>query len=79
VQNEPVVLGERRYYKNGLVRTIESQALAYVGDFRGIPLFGEAGVAIPDLPYVFVPAAPGCMFQPYVYHADVGPVSSPGR
>jgi hypothetical protein len=62
-----------RLAKSGLPRVIQPDLLQRAGEFRGIPLFGEAGVSgIPDV--VYVPVRPGCVFHAYQMEYHVGAV-----
>jgi hypothetical protein len=46
--------------------------LARTGEYQGVPVFAEAGMARPDVVYVAV--RPGCEFQPYQTEVKAGGV-----
>ncbi len=71
-RDEIVVFEQRRYVKYGVPRHVRPALLTRVGEFRGIPLFGEGGRAASRFVYALV--NPGCEFQPYWYAATVGEV-----
>jgi hypothetical protein len=73
VNNEPLSLNGRRHVKYGLPRVLGTFELTRVGEYRGVPLFAEKGAeTTSDITYV--PVRPGCEFQPYDGHANVGAV-----
>ncbi|HEX8212179.1 MAG TPA: hypothetical protein VF584_18525 [Longimicrobium sp.] len=63
INHEPLMMHNRRFTKYGLPRRLSARELQPAGEFRGIPVFAEAGVRSPDVFYV--PVRPGCEFQPY--------------
>ena len=64
MNNRPVSFMDRSYVRVGLTRIIPSEELIRIGEYQGIPLFGEARTgAPPDV--LYVPVRPGCEFQPY--------------
>ncbi|HEX8450535.1 MAG TPA: hypothetical protein VF647_00495 [Longimicrobium sp.] len=72
INNEPIMMGNRRVVKYGLPRRLPARQLQPAGEYRGVPVFAEAGVRAPDVYYV--PVRPGCEFQPYENTANVGAV-----
>lgn len=73
INHEMLPFHGRRLAKYGLVFTIPRDLLRRVGEFRGMPLFAEAGTSgVPDVVYVFV--RPGCVFQSYQVDYHVGAV-----
>jgi hypothetical protein len=73
VDNEPITINRRRHVKYGVPRVLGVHELTRVGEYRGVPLFVAAGADIrADIKYV--PVRPGCEFQPYDGHANVGAV-----
>lgn len=72
INHEPITIGNLRYPKYGLPRRLPARELRPAGQFRGVPVFAEAGVRTPDVYYV--PVRPGCEFQPYQSEAHVGAV-----
>lgn len=74
---EIMVLDGRYYAAHGPPQVIEPELLTRVGEFRGVPVFGEAGLAERGEGGIFVPIRPGCEFQPYVANVDVMPVRAP--
>jgi hypothetical protein len=64
-QGEPVSLGGQRFSRTGGERRIEFDLLRRAGEFRGILLFsGREDASDPSA--LYVPTAPGCIFQAYV-------------
>jgi hypothetical protein len=64
-RGDPVSHGGRRYLRTGGERRIGLELLRRIGDHEGILLFaGEEDPPPPDA--LYVPTAPGCIFQPYV-------------
>lgn len=62
---EQVTLGGERYSRTGGERRIDPDLLERVGEFRGILVFsGADDVTRPSA--VYIPTAPGCVFQAYV-------------
>lgn len=80
VTNEHMSLNGKRYVKYGLPRVIGPHELTRAGEYRGVPLFAEKGKAVVQTEhgqtsdFRYVPVRPGCEFQPYEYHANVGAV-----
>lgn len=73
VDNEPLTFNGRRHVRYGLPRVLGTFELTRVGEYRGVPLFAEKGAEhTSDIKYV--PVRPGCEFQPYDGHANVGAV-----
>ncbi|HLL84615.1 MAG TPA: hypothetical protein VK420_18255 [Longimicrobium sp.] len=72
INHEPLMVRSQRTVKYGLPRRLAARELRRVGEYRGVPVFAEAGVTMPDVFYV--PVRPGCEFQPYQNEANVGSV-----
>jgi hypothetical protein len=72
INHEALEVRGRRFSKYGLPRALAPQQLQRMGEFRGVPLFVEAGQTQPDVYYV--PVRPGCEFQPYQNTAVTGSV-----
>jgi hypothetical protein len=71
--DEPVVLDERRYVRFGSPRVLEPEDVMHAGEFRGVPVFVEAGLTrAPDV--VYLPTRAGCEFQPYQLEVKTGRV-----
>lgn len=71
VNNEPVVIDGRHYVRYGVPRVLGVQELTRVGEYQGVLVFVEKGAdARADVKYV--PVRPGCEFQPYDSHPNVG-------
>jgi hypothetical protein len=70
VNNEPVMLNNRRYVRFGLARTIAAAELESVGMFRNVPVFAQLGTARPA-EVVYLPVRPGCELQPFNYEPAV--------
>lgn len=64
INNEPVMLGGRRYVKFGLPRVIGVEELSRAGDYQGVQVFTEAGAMMPA-EVIYLPVRTGCEFQPY--------------
>jgi hypothetical protein len=47
--------------------------VARMGDYMGVPVFGEAG-ATGATEVIYLPVRPGCEFQPYQVDVKVGGV-----
>ena len=72
INNEPILVGGNRFVKYGLPRRLPAGELRPAGEFRGVPIFVEAGTTTPEVYYV--PVRPGCEFQPYQNNAQTGAV-----
>ena len=72
IQGDPVTLGGRRFVKFGLPRVLGVNDVTRTGEYQGVPVFAEAGMARPDV--VYVPVRPGCEFQPYQTEVKAGAV-----
>ena len=73
VDDAPLPFQGRMLMKHGLPRIFAPGQLRRAGEFRGLPLFAEAGDrGVPDVVYVFV--RPGCEFHPYQVDYHVGAV-----
>lgn len=73
IDHHPLPFRGRTLMKYGLPRVFEPEELRRAGEFRGMPLFAEAGDrGVPDVVYVFV--RPGCVFHPYQIDYQVGAV-----
>lgn len=72
IQGEPITLNGRRYVKFGTPRVLSVNDVTRTGEYQGVPLFAEPGMARPDVVYVAV--RPGCEFQPYQTETKVGGV-----
>jgi len=64
INNEAMTVNGRRYVKYGLPRVLGPNEVTRHADFRGVTVFGEAGVS-GVLEIVYVPVRYGCEFQPY--------------
>jgi hypothetical protein len=65
LRGDPITLGADRFSQTGGERRIEIELLRRAGEFRGILLFsGAEDSSRPNA--VYVPTAPGCIFQAYV-------------
>jgi hypothetical protein len=73
VRDEPIIINGRRHVKYGVPRHLLPDELARAGEYRGVPVFVQAG-APPTSDIKYVPVRPGCEFQPYDGHANVGAV-----
>jgi hypothetical protein len=79
--DEYITLNGRRYVKYGLPRVIlPHELLTRAGEYQGVPLFAEEGKVVAETEHGqtsdirYVPVRPGCEFQPYEHHANVGAV-----
>jgi opacity protein-like surface antigen len=72
IQGDQITVGGRRFVKFGLPRVVGVNELARSGEYQGVPVFAETGMARPDVVYVAV--RPGCEFQPYQTEAKAGGV-----
>lgn len=80
VRGEHLAVDRRRYVKYGLPREILPELLTRAGEYRGVRLFAARETVsqatehgqTSDIRYV--PVRPGCVFQPYEHHANVGAV-----
>lgn len=64
-QNEPISLDGRRYLRTGGERRVAIDLLVRAGEFRGVLLFAGQEDS-PPVDALYVPTAPGCIFQAYV-------------
>ena len=64
MNNRPVSFMDRSYVRVGLTRIIPSEELIRIGEYQGVPLFGEARTGSPP-EVLYVPVRPGCEFQPF--------------
>lgn len=70
-RGDPISLGADRYERTGGERRIGIDLLRRAGDYQGILLFsGHEDAARPNA--LYVPTAPGCIFQAYVREELVG-------
>jgi hypothetical protein len=71
---EPIIVDGRRYLTEGWpARRLRATELQYLSKYRGVPVFTEAGAAgRPEVVYLLV--SPQCVFQPYPYMNNTGPV-----
>ena len=60
------------WVKFGVTRVIQPEQLPMVGEFAGTPLFAEAAREEP-FEVLYVPARPGCEFQPYQPRVAIRP------
>lgn len=72
IQGDAITLGGRRFVKFGLPRVVGVGEVTRSGEYQGVPVFAEAGMARPDVVYVAV--RPGCEFQPYQTEVKAGAV-----
>ncbi|HEX8832488.1 MAG TPA: hypothetical protein VF705_15035 [Longimicrobium sp.] len=72
INREQVTANNRRYSLYGLPRVIPARQLQRSGEFRGVPLFVEAGATDQDV--LYVPVRAGCEFQPYQSSDTMGAV-----
>lgn len=63
-RGEPIEIRGRPYAKYGTTSHFLPEELARAGEYRGVPLFVDAGDS--GLPYVYLPVRPGCEFQAYM-------------
>lgn len=78
-RNEVVVFRGDRFLKYGNPRQLTPADVARIGEYRGVPVFTEAGLT-GKLDFIYLPDEPGCSFQLYtVAHPDriPGPVPRP--
>lgn len=73
VDNEVIDIDGRRHVRYGLPRVLGVHELTRVGEYRGVPVFVETG-ADARTGIKYVPVRPGCHFQIYDGHANVGAV-----
>ena len=72
---EPTVTFQgRRLVTYGTPRVMPPADLRRVGEYRGIPIFGERNDASARRLWIYLPLQPGCVFQPFVDTANVGEV-----
>ena len=64
-QGDPIVFSERRYVRTGGERRVARNLLTRAGEHMGILLFAGGEDATP-FDALYVPTAPGCIFQAYV-------------
>jgi hypothetical protein len=72
VQGDQITVDGRRFVKFGLPRVVGVGQVARSGEYQGVPLFAEPGMARPDV--LYVPLRPGCEFQPYQTEVKSGAV-----
>jgi hypothetical protein len=72
IQGDQITLDGRRFVKYGLPRVLGVNDVRRAGEYQGVPVFAEAGMARPDVVYVAV--RPGCEFQPYQTEVKAGAV-----
>ncbi len=70
-RGDPIGFGGDRYARTGGERRIGLELLRRAGEYQGILLFsGHEDAARPNA--IYVPTAPGCIFQAYVREELVG-------
>lgn len=68
INNAPITVMNRRYVKYGLPRVVAPGEVTRTGEYEGVGVFTEAGIAgTPEV--VYVPVRPGCELQPYRHEA----------
>jgi hypothetical protein len=74
---EPVIYDGRRFLTEGYQpRRLASGEIEPVGEWRGVPLFAEAGAGRKGISVLYILLSPDCMFQPYPYMNETGSVRS---
>jgi hypothetical protein len=73
IRDEPITHGGRQYVRFGTPRVLEPGQVSAVGEFRGVPVFVEAGGTAPA-GVVYLPVRAGCEFQPYQLEIKTGGV-----
>lgn len=73
VDNNPIIVQQRRWVKFGLPRMIEIEDLQYRADYRQHAVFVAAGSGTAT-DVIYLPVRQGCLFQPYQYEVKVGGV-----
>jgi hypothetical protein len=73
INNEPIAPAGRRFVKYGLPRVLPAGELRPAGEYRGVPIFAEAG-GTGETRVFYVPVRPGCEFQPYQTETVTGGV-----
>jgi hypothetical protein len=68
----PIRFQNRRFVRFDLPRVLGANEVTRVGDFRGVPIFAEAGRSRPEV--IYLPVRPGCEFQPYQVETKAGTV-----
>lgn len=63
-RGETIQIRGRPYAKYGMTSYFLPEELVRAGEYRGVPLFVDAGDS--SLPYVYLPVRPGCEFQAYM-------------
>lgn len=64
-RGDPLPLNDNTFTRTGGERRVQASLLQRVGEYRGILLFSGADDAPPP-DALYVPTAPGCVFQPFV-------------
>lgn len=64
-RGEPIPFAGTTFARTGGERRVRATLLQRVGEYRGILLFAGAEDA-PPIDALYVPTAPGCVFQPFV-------------
>jgi hypothetical protein len=64
-RGEPIPFAGNTFSRTGGERRVRATLLQRVGEHRGILLFA-GGEDAPPMDALYVPTAPGCVFQPYV-------------
>jgi hypothetical protein len=73
INNEPVMVMNRRYVKYGLPRVLGVNEVTRVGEYQGVSVFAETGATgTPEV--LYVPVRAGCEFQPYQTEIKAGAV-----
>ncbi len=65
IRGEPISFGGSTFARTGGERRVRATLLQRVGEHRGILLFAGADDG-PPVDALYVPTAPGCVFQPFV-------------
>lgn len=71
-RGEPIPFAGTTFSRTGVERRVRATLLQRVGEYRGILLFAGAEDAAP-VDALYVPTAPGCVFQPFVRQDLVTP------
>ncbi|HEX8905487.1 MAG TPA: hypothetical protein VF771_11625, partial [Longimicrobiaceae bacterium] len=73
VNNEPIFLEGRSFFKFGLTRPIDPALLARIGRYQRTVIYAEKGVAANDADILYIPVRPGEYQTYHAGHARMGP------
>ncbi|HWV58989.1 MAG TPA: hypothetical protein VNZ57_16165 [Longimicrobiales bacterium] len=70
IADSPIAFRDFEYVKFGATRVLSPGSLVAAGTYEGVTVFVESAARAPDTE-IFLPAGPGCAFQPYLAREEI--------